>query len=348
MAEMLRAKGYRTICIGKWHLGSDLQYLPTNRGFDEFFGLPYSNDMSPLPLMHNTDVIEEPADLATLTLRYTEQAVKFIERSRNEPFLIYLAHTMPHIPLAASARFRGKSPMGPYGDAVQEIDWSVGQVLSALVENGVDQNTLLMFSSDNGPWYQGSPGNLRGRKGQTFEGGVREPFVARFPHLIPKHLVCNGVASTMDILPTAARLCGAPLPDKPLDGVDIWPLMTGQVEELNRDVLLYFDSWNLQCARLGKWKLHVSRYNIAPWEPEPVGGRVNLPLPKPELYDLELDPGESFNLADSNPQTVAAIQARIDALLPSFPDEVRFAWRETQNIKVENTPAGACPVRLPP
>lgn len=189
MANMLKARGYKTMCIGKWHLGRPAQYLPTSRGFDEYLGIPYSNDMNPRVLMHNTDVIENETDLDSLTQKYTDKAVKFIRESKSSPFFLYMPHTFPHIPLGASARFRGKSTEGLYGDVVEEVDWSVGQVLQALKENGVENDTLVMFSSDNGPWYQGSPGKLRGRKNTTYEGGVREPFLARLPGRIPKDRV---------------------------------------------------------------------------------------------------------------------------------------------------------------
>jgi arylsulfatase A len=252
LAQALKPRGYRTMCVGKWHLGHLPRYLPTNRGFDEYFGIPYSNDMKPRTLLHNTEVVEGQATLETLTPRYTEQAVRFIERSKGAPFFLYMPHTYPHIPLAASPRFRGKSPSGIYGDVIAELDWSVGEVLAALKKNGVDRNTLVMFSSDNGPWFQGSPGRLRGRKGSTYEGGVREPFIARFPGRIPRGQAVAGVASTMDILPTVAKLCGAALPANPLDGIDIWPLLSGKSQQLEREALLFFDNWNLQCARWGR------------------------------------------------------------------------------------------------
>ena len=343
LAQTLKVCNYTTMCIGKWHLGSLPQFLPTNRGFDEYFGIPYSNDMWPSLLLHNTEVVEQPVNLDTLTARYTEQAVQFIARSRNSPFFLYLAHAMPHLPLAASPRFRCKSGLGPYGDAVQEIDWSVGQILDALSANGVDEQTLVMFSSDNGPWFQGSSGRLRGAKGETFEGGVRVPFIARFPGRIPQGLVSRGVASAMDILPAVARLANAPLPGTPLDGVDIWPLLTGQCDQLDRDVLLYFDSWEAQCGRLGRWKLHVSRQNTPPWTPEPKVGRMNLPLPRPELYDLEADPDESYDVAGDNPQIVADIRARMEALIATFPEQVTTAWRYTMGLAVEETWSGARP-----
>lgn len=343
IAGMLKPLGYTSMCVGKWHLGSQPQFLPTNHGFDEFYGLPYSHDMSPLPLMHNTEVIEEPADLTTLTQRYTEQAVAFIAGMKNSPFFLFMAHFLPHIPLIVSEQFRGQSGLGAYGDTVREIDWSVGQVLQALTDNGIDSNTLVMFTSDHGPWYQGTSANLRGRKGETFEGGVRVPFIARFPGRIPSGRVSHELASNMDVLPTVAALCGAPLPDNPLDGISVWPLLTGEETVISRDALLYFDGWNLQCARLAAWKLHVARYNSMVWGPLPVGGRINLPLPKPELYLLNLDPGERCDLAADKPEVVSGIMARIEALLPTFPAKVRNDWFYTMSLKVGHTPSGALP-----
>ncbi len=175
LAELLKGRGYRTACVGKWHLGHHKPWLPTSRGFDRYFGIPYSNDMKPAWLMRDTEVIEETAEQTTLTRRYTEEAVKFIGEAGRDPFFLYMPHTFPHIPLYASPEFRGKSRHGIYGDVVEELDWSVGQVLGALKKAGAERNTLVLFSSDNGPWYQGSSGGLRGRKGMTWEGGVRVP-----------------------------------------------------------------------------------------------------------------------------------------------------------------------------
>ena len=330
MANLLQSKSYKTMCIGKWHLGRPAQYLPTSRGFDEYFGIPYSNDMTPRPLMHNTEVIEEPAKLETLTPRYTEQAVKFIERSKESPFFLYLPHTYPHIPLGASNRFRGKSSAGLYGDVIEELDWSAGEVLQALKRNGLDHNTLVMFSSDNGPWFQGSPGGLRGRKGMTYEGGVREPFIARFPGKIPAGQVCHGVTSMLDIFPTVAKLTGAPLPEKPVDGIDIWPLMTGKQKQMERDALLYFDDIHLQCARWGKWKLHIARYNSLAYSPPPAIGRVNLPVSPVELYDVENDLEESYDMAPAEPKIVAEIQSRIERLMKTFPSDIRDDYEQTK------------------
>jgi len=344
MADMLKARSYRTMCVGKWHLGRPAKYLPTSRGFDEYFGIPYSNDMNPRVLLHNTQVIEETATLETLTARYTEQATRFIDASKRSPFFLYMPHTFPHIPLAVSARFRGKSPEGLYGDVVEEVDWSVGEVLRSLQQNGLEQNTLVMFSSDNGPWYQGSPGKLRGRKNTTYEGGVREPFLARWPGRIPKGRVSNGVASMMDIFPTVAQLCGGALPAQPLDGIDIWPLLHGDKESIERVPLLYFDNWDLQCARWMNWKLHIARHNTAAYTPAPPGGRHSYLLPKPELYNLANDPDESYDVASENREVVGRIQAQIAEMLKGFPEPVRKAWAEAQSRKTApDTPTGAYP-----
>ena len=348
MADMLKAVGYATMCIGKWHLGSTPQYMPTKRGFDAFYGLPYSNDMAPLPLIRNTAVIEEPAVLNTLTQRYTEQAVSFISNSKGSPFFLYMPHTFPHIPLAASAQFLGQSGFGLYGDTLAEIDWSVGQVLSAIHDNGLDDNTLVMVSSDHGPWFQGNNRGLHGRKGETWEGGFRVPFIARFPGQIPTGHVCTAMATTMDIFPTVARLSGAPLPSAPLDGHDIWPLMTGMESggrppKIDRDAFLYFDSWNLQCARLGPWKLHLTRYNTPPWIPLPADWRMNLPLASPELYNLEDDPAETTDMASDHPDVVVTITARVQAMVPTFPSAVQSAWAKTMSEPPVYCPPGGWP-----
>jgi arylsulfatase A len=344
MANMLKARSYRTMCIGKWHLGRPTEYLPTNRGFDEYFGIPYSNDMTPRVLMHNREVIEEPAKLETLTSRYTEHAVRFINDSKNSPFFLYMPHTFPHIPLAASDRFRGKSAQGLYGDVVEEIDWSVGEVLKTLRENHLDENTLVMFSSDNGPWYQGSSGRLRGRKGSTYEGGIREPFIARWTKHIPKGRVTDSLASMMDIFPTVAKLCGGAHPAKPLDGVDIWPLLTGQKTSVERTTLLYFNNWDLQCARWNDWKLHIARHNSPTYVPPPPGGQHSYILPRPELYNIANDADESYDVAPEHPEIVAHIENDIRELLRGFPGEVQDAYTAQQGRKANPTmPAGAWP-----
>jgi arylsulfatase len=340
---MLKSQGYRTMCAGKWHLGSRPEFMPNAQGFDRFFGIPYSHDMWPLPLLSDGEVVEASAKLDTLTQRYTEQAIDFVSSPADAPFFLYFAHSAPHIPLAASQRFRKKSKLGRYGDVVQELDWSVGEVMRTIAEKGLDDNTLLMFTSDNGPWYQGNTGVLRGRKGETYEGGVRVPCLVRFPGRIPAGIEPRGFGSFLDVMPTLARLAGATAPRS--DGIDIWPLMAGQASELERDLLLYFDGINLQCARMGPWKLHVSRQNSFAWTPDPPGGRMNLPLPRPELYDLESDPEESSDVAEDNPEIVAQIRARMEEMLLTFPENVIAAWRDTMRTPVEATESGALPVR---
>jgi arylsulfatase len=342
IAQVLKQKSYRTLCVGKWHLGHHPAYLPTTRGFDHYFGIPYSNDMNPRWLMEDTKVVEEQATLETLTPRYTERAVQFIEQSAREPFFLYMPHTYPHIPLAASARFRGKSPQGLYGDVIQEVDWSVGEVLAALKRSGIENDTLVMFSSDNGPWYEGSPGNLRGRKGSTWEGGQRVPFLARFPGRVPKGKVVGGVSSVMDVLPTVARLCGSSTPNA-VDGVDIWPLLTGGRASVEREVLLYFDNMNLQCARWGKWKLHLARHNVQVYNPAPSVGRMSLVLPKPELYDVVSDVSESYDTAAENPEVVKEIIGRVERVMAGMPEAVRKTWDADRARKSTSPPAGALP-----
>lgn len=345
MARMLEANGYRTACVGKWHLGTAPEHLPASRGFGEYFGMPYSNDMFPSVLMRNNAIVESPVRQGTLTVRYTEEAISFIRRSRNSPFFLYLAHTMPHIPLFSSPRFNGRSPQGPYGDVIEELDWSVGQILRELETLNLDDNTLILFSSDNGPWYQGSPGRLRGRKGETFEGGVRVPFIARMPDRIPPGKTLQQFASTLDILPTVAHLTGAKLPPNPLDGVNIWPLLSGAARDVERPPFLYFDGWNLQCVRMGKWKLHLNRYNGAAYSPAPPEGRQNYALLRPELYDLDMDPSESFDLSFRDfDGVIPEIRAKLEPILASLPAEAQRAWAETRARSVHANTAGGWPV----
>jgi len=297
-------------------------------------------------LMVNTEIVEQPAQLETITRRYTEQAISFIQRNRERPFFLYLPHTFPHIPLAASPQFTGQSGQGDYGDAVMEIDWSCGQILSALKQYGLDDNTLVVFTSDNGPWYQGSAGKLRGRKGSVHEGGFRVPFVARMPGAIAPRQVSNTFVSTLDILPTVARLTGTPTPATTLDGIDVWPLFTGH--ELQRqEVFLYFNDIQLQAARQGDWKLHVARFNVPMFTPTPAEGRINLPLRQPELYNVVKDLDESYDRAKRNPAVVADIQAGILRLLRTMPDRVRLAYEATMGTTVDATPAGALPEPRP-
>jgi arylsulfatase A len=348
MAQMLRDAGYSTMCVGKWHLGSAPQFMPTNRGFDEFFGLPYSIDQGTRPLMHNLDVVEEPSTLETLTQRYTAAAVDYVTRPRRNPFFLYMGHSFPHLPIAVSPQFSGKSNEGLYGDAVQEIDWSVGQVLQAIRDNGLDSNTLVVFSSDHGPWFQGSPGRLRGRKGESFEGGVRVPFIARYPGLIPAGQVSKVFATSLDMMPTVGRLAGAALPPLPMDGVDIRGLLTGEQPSVQRETFLYFNDVYLQAARTGNWKLHVSRWNSPPFHPAPAEGQLNLKLPWPELYDVVKDADESHDRSNRNPNVVNDLKSRIQRAMQTFPADIQDAWARTQATRVQDTPAGCFPISMNP
>ncbi|MEZ5354381.1 MAG: sulfatase [Bryobacteraceae bacterium] len=349
LAEMLRSAGYATACIGKWHLGNAPGATALDRGFDSFFGIPYSHDMWPRPLMVDRAVVEQPAQVEALTRRFTDRAVDFIAQSKDRPFFLYMPHTAPHIPLAPGKDFDGRSGQGAYGDVVQEMDWSVGQVLEALRANGVDENTLVLFSSDNGPWYQGSPGLLRGRKGQTYEGGMRVPLIARWPGRIPEGAVSDAFASTMDVVPTVARWTGAPLPANRLDGADLSPVLTGEASQVERGPFFYFNDIYLQCARIGEWKLHISRFDIPAFVPLKKGvTRVNLRLPRPELYNVVHDPEESYDRASRNPEIVASIQAAIAAAVPTFPAGVIDAHQETMRRRVRDTPTAAPPEEAEP
>src|SRR5262245_40030707 len=307
VATALKAHGYATAAIGKWHLGHLAPHRPIDHGFDYYFGIPYSNDMQPSMLKRMDEVIEEPVKQETLTLRYTQEAVKFIEQNKGKPFFLYLPHNMPHIPLFASDKFKGKSAAGAYGDAVEEVDWSVGEILAALKRLGLDRDTIVFFSSDNGPWYQGSPGPLRGRKGWTYDGGIREPFIARWPGKIKAGSVSAEPLATIDFFQTALALAGETNPagasKLPLDGKNALPFLLGQTRQAPENLYLFFDKEFLQTARWGKWKIHLARWNI-PRYTAASGQQKNNKLTKPELFDMTLDPGESFDVAGRYPEVV--------------------------------------------
>jgi arylsulfatase A-like enzyme len=316
IAEILRKRGYATACIGKWHLGDQPEFLPRRQGFDYFYGIPYSNDMGikdnwpknpALPLMRNEKVIEAPADQNTLTRRYTEEAIKFITESKDKPFFLYLPHTMPHYPVHAGKKFRGKSANNIYGDAVEEIDYSTGEILAVLARLGLDKQTLVVFTSDNGAdnRYGGSNLPLYEWKGTTFEGGMRMPCVMRWPEKIPAGRTCNELASTMDLLPTLARLAGTKEPtDRVIDGKDIWPLMTGQKwAKSPYEAFYYYQIDQLQAVRSGKWKLHL------PLRPKKRNWGDPIPDAPLRLYDLETDIGETTDMADRYPEVVSRLLA---------------------------------------
>jgi len=331
VARALKERGYATACVGKWHLGRVRPHRAIDHGFDYYFGIPYSNDMTPTPIMRNDDVVEEPAKQDTLTRRYTEEAISFIERAKGQPFFLYLAHNMPHIPLHASERFRGKSAGGLYGDVVEELDWSVGEVLNALQRFGLDRDTIVFFSSDNGPWYQGSAGPLRGRKGWTYDGGVREPGIVRWPGSIRAGGVSDEPVATIDFFPTALALAGerniAAASKQPLDGKSILPFLLGKETKSPENVYLFFDGPYLQTARAGRWKIHVARWNI-PRYTAASGQQKNVRLVTPELFDMNVDLGESYDVAADQPIVVRDLRARIIAALRTFPQEIQQANSE--------------------
>jgi arylsulfatase A-like enzyme len=327
IAQALKQRGYATAIFGKWHLGYQPQFLPTRHGFDEYFGLPYSNDMiprpnnktyPPLPLIEGEKTIATMPDINQLTTWYTEHAVSFIERNKDRPFFLYVPHTMPHVPLGVSNKFRGKSEQGLYGDVMMEIDWSVGEILAAIKKQGLDDNTLVFFSSDNGPWlsygnHGGSADGLREGKGTSFEGGVREPFIARWPGKIPAGRVCREPAMTIDILPTLAKLTGAPLPPLPIDGLDIGALLWGQPNARSPHEAYYF-YWNreLQGVRSGDWKMHLPHtYNGLTKPPGNGGNAAGYTTQKigTSLYNLVDDPGEKIDVAAKHPDMVKRLTA---------------------------------------
>jgi arylsulfatase A len=315
IAEILKEQGYATCCIGKWHLGDQRAFLPTRQGFDYYFGIPYSNDMGaqqrrenpPLPLLRNEEVIEAPTEQDTLTKRYTEEAIEFIKRNKDRPFFIYLPHTMVHDPLHAGDEFRGKSANGRYGDAVEEIDWYTGRMLKTLKELDLDKQTLVVFTSDNGASrnYGGSNAPLRGHKGTTWEGGMREPAIMRWPGHIPAGKSCDEMTITMDLLPTFAALAGAQLPvDRTIDGKDIRPLMSGRPDAKSpHEAFYYYQIDQLQAVRSGKWKLHL------PLKPKKRNWGKAIPEAPLALYDLENDIAEKNNVAEEHGDVVKRLLA---------------------------------------
>lgn len=352
LAEVVKQRGYATAIYGKWHLGHHQQFLPVHHGFDDYFGLPYSNDMwpyhptakfPPLPMIEDDRVVDPevtPEEQVQLTTWYTERAVKFIEEHRSAPFFVYLAHSMPHVPLFVSEKFKGKSKRGLYGDVIMEIDWSVGQILSTLKRLGLDEQTLVIFTSDNGPWLSyGDHGGcalpLREGKGTMFDGGCREACIMRWPGKIPAGSVCRELAATIDILPTVAGLLGVELPkDRIIDGKDIWPLMSGQPGAKSPHEAYYF-YWGreLQAVRSGKWKLHFPHQYRTLVEPGRGGQpgqyrQANIDL---ALFDLENDIGETTNLADKYPEVVERLKALAEQAREDLGDSA--TGRQGRNVR---------------
>jgi arylsulfatase A-like enzyme len=319
IAEALKGCGYATACIGKWHLGDQAPFLPTRQGFDSYFGIPYSDDMvgtadgrrPPLPLMRGETVVEAPVDCNTLTKRYTEEAIGFITANRDRPFFLYLAHAMPGStprPFASEA-FRGRSANGPYGDAVEEVDWSTGEILAALGRLGLDADTLVLWTSDNGAVQrnppQGSNAPLRGWGYTTAEGGMRVPCAVRWPGRVPPGAATGEICTVMDVLPTFALLAGARAPaDRAIDGKDIWPILSGRPGAASpHEALYYYFMDQLQAVRAGPWKLYL------PLEGKKIDFRGGTQECRAQLYDLQADVGEAVNLADRRPEVVARLAA---------------------------------------
>lgn len=343
LPELLREQGYATAIFGKWHLGHHTPFLPLQNGFDEYFGLPYSNDMwpfhpenphfyPPLPLLEGNRVIQENPDQSQLTRWYTERAVDFIRRHRDKPFFLYVAHAMPHVPLFVSEKFRGRSGHGLYADVIEEIDWSVGQILEALRSCDLERHTLVVFTSDNGPWlsygnHAGSAGPFREGKGTTWEGGVRVPCIMYWPGAIPAGRVCHELITTMDILPTFVRLAGARLPQRKIDGKDVWPVLAGEPGAASpHDAFFYYWNRELHAVRSGTWKLHFPHtYRTLQGPPGSDGkpGRYTTRECGLELYNLADDPGETRNVADQFPTVVERLSRLADQARQELGDSLR-------------------------
>ncbi len=349
IAELLKEKGYATAIFGKWHLGDHPSMLPLAQGFDEYFGVPYSHDMWPLhpnqakanypPLSlidGNQPVksINNLDDASFLTSAITERATAFIRTNKNKPFFLYVPHPLPHVPLAASAMFKGKSGRGIFGDVMMEIDWSVGQILAELKKQGLDKNTMVIFTSDNGPWlnygdHAGSSGGFREGKGNSFEGGQRVPCIVRWPGVVPAGRVSNKLFSTIDILPTVATLCGAKQPSRKIDGLDFTALLKGDDSQTPREQFLYYyRKNNLEAVRQGNWKLifaHPGR-TYEGFLPGKNGqpGQVNENHSFPgALYNLERDPGERYDVREQFPDIVASLEKIAEAARADLGDDLQ-------------------------
>ena len=344
IAEMLKAIDYKTAIFGKWHLGDHPDFMPNKQGFDEFFGIPYSNDMWPLhpqqgpvfnfdalPLYHNETIIDTLADQSALTTQITERSINIIKQNKENPFFLYVAHPQPHVPLYVSDKFKGKSKRGLYGDVIMEIDWSVGQILASLKEQNLDDNTLVIFTSDNGPWlnygdHSGSALPLREGKGTALEGGQREPCIIRFPQKIKPGRVIDIPMMAIDILPTIAEITGAKLPATKIDGKNSWKIWTGDSDQSPQEAYYFYYHVNeLHGIRYGKWKLYFPhKYRTLNGRK---GGENGLPVDYEyntindiELYNLSNDISETTNVAAENPEIVAKIQSLGDKIRAELGD----------------------------
>ncbi|QDT96086.1 sulfatase family protein [Gimesia aquarii] len=356
LSELLKENGYATICVGKWHLGHDPQFYPTRHGFDDYLGILYSNDMRPVNLFQGEKVVEYPVIQANLTKRYTNRALKFIRKNQKQPFFLYLPHAMPHKPLAASEAFYKKSGAGLYGDVIAELDWSVGEIFKALKELNLDENTFVIFTSDNGPWYGGHTAGLSGMKSTSWEGGLRVPMIARWPGKIPPQQVIDTVCGSIDIFPTILKQANIKLPtDRIIDGKDLFPVLTEKADSPH--TALYSMKGNaLFTIRSGPWKLHVKQSPrralktqskdwidprgpdgvtiIAPYEqamPNQFPGLVSGDQPASMmLFNLKDDSAEQHNVAKQNPQVVARLKKLYDEMHAQVPDQIRNFNKQPQ------------------
>ena len=336
MGELLKQKGYATAIFGKWHLGSQRQFLPLQNGFDEYYGLPYSNDMWPnhpqqgevfnfpdLPTYDGNEIVGYNTDQSRFTTDYTERSIAFIRKHRDEPFFLYLAHSMPHVPLAVSDKYKGKSEQGLFGDVMMEIDWSIGEVWKTVCELGLEEHTLLVITSDNGPWanygnHAGSAGGLREAKATTFDGGNRVPCIVYWKGHTKPGTICNRLASNIDLFPTLAEITGAPLPARKIDGVSILPLIEGEESANPRESFVYYYHKNdLEAVTDGEFKLvfphkYVTYGAYAPGNDGKPGQLENVDLKASELYDLRRDPGERYNVLHQYPERAAKLMRIAD------------------------------------
>lgn len=346
IAEVLQKRGYATAIFGKWHLGVQQQFLPTNHGFDEFIGIPYSNDMWPLhpsakfpdlPIFENETIVNPavtPEDQAQFTAIFTMHTIDFIKRHQNQPFFIYLPHPMPHVPLYVSDKFKGKSKQGLYGDVMMEIDWSVGEIIETLKETNLLESTLIIFTSDNGPWlnygnHAGNTSGFREGKGTTFEGGQRVPCLMMWKGIIPEGAICNSLISAIDIMPTLAEIANAPLPKNKIDGVSLLTILKGDLDANPRQSFYYYYKQNsLEAVRQGDWKLvfpHSGR-SYEGFQPgnDGVPGPVNRNFQFPGgLYDLRRDPGERYDVSESYPDIVKTLEELADNARQDLGDDLK-------------------------
>lgn len=356
IGEILKTKGYHTAIFGKWHLGHYKPFLPLQNGFDEYYGLPYSNDMWPnhperpkdypdLPTIDGNDVVGYNTDQTKFTTDYTNRTLQFIRKNKKSPFFIYLAHSMAHVPLAVSDKFKGKSQQGLYGDVMMEIDWSVGEVLKTIRENGLEENTLIILTSDNGPWtnygnHAGSSGGLREAKATTFDGGNRVPCIMYWKGVTPEGTICNKLASNIDILPTIAEISGASLPKHPIDGVSILSLIKGYgTANPRKSFAYYFNKNDLEAVTDGEFKLvfpHKYRtYASFPPGNDGLPGKLETgQVTVPELYDLRRDPGERYNVIDGYSYMVEKLLVIGQAIRDKLGDDL------THQTGNENRPIG--------